>query len=172
MAEETETQEQEEKPYVRMKREDIQALELKAAEAAKVEILQRELAMNKAGIKTDSMLGRMFFKSYEGELTKEAMLLAAQEVGLVEKITEAPAISDEEKGSTEERQTLSSGATPPSTENPVHPKDEAVANAKAVIEKGGKYEHAAGAFVSTLVKRHAEGDKRATRSTNDRFDRR
>ena len=171
MATETETQdsqEQEEKPYVRMKREDIQALEQAAQKAKDMEGVQRELAMTKAGVDTDSPMGRMFFKAYDGELTKEAIQTAAQEIGLMEKTTQNPEIPKEEQGSTEERQTLNNGATPPG-ENITHPKDEAKANAMKVIEDGGKFEQAAGAFLSTLVQRYADGDTRAARKTNERY---
>ena len=74
------------------------------------------------------------------------------------------------RSSTKERQTLNNGATPPG-DNPTHPKELAKANAERVIKEGGKYEQAAGAFLSTLVQAHANGDTRATRSSRDRFDR-
>lgn len=174
MAPEAETQDNQdqtdEKPFVRMKREDIQALEQAAQKAKDMEGVQRELAMTKAGVDTDSPVGKMFLKAYEGELTKEAVIAAAQEVGLLQKADDTPDLSKEEKDSTKERQTLNSGATPPG-ENPTHPKEEAVANAKRVIEEGGKYEQAAGAYLSTLVGRYAEGDQRAARNTRDRYDR-
>lgn len=161
-------EETDEKPYVRMKREDIRALEESAAKAKEADSLKRELAFAKAGIDTDSKLGKMLFKTYEGDLTKDAILAEAQEIGLVEKTTKNPEIPEDERNSTQERQTLNNGATPPG-ENPTHPKDEAKANAERVMKEGGKYEHAAGAYVSTLVKRYAEGDKRAARNPNDRF---
>lgn len=159
-----------EKPYVRMKREDIQALEQAAQKAKDMEGVQRELAMTKAGIDTDTAMGKMFLKAYEGELTKEAVIAAAQEVGLLEKTTSNPEITKDEKDSTKERQTLNNGATPPG-DNPTHPRTEAVATAKKVIEDGGKYEQAAGAYLSTLVQRYADGDQRAARNTRDRYDR-
>jgi hypothetical protein len=172
MAPDTDTQDgqqtDDEKPYVRMKREDIQALEQAAQKAKDMEGVQRELAMTKAGVDTDTPMGKMFFKAYDGELTKDAIITAAQEVGLLDKTTQNPDISKDEKDSTSERQTLNNGATPPG-ENPTNPKDEAVANAKKVIDDGGKYEQAAGAFLTTLVQRYADGDTRAARNPNERF---
>lgn len=171
MPEEMNTQEQEEadKPaVVRMKREDIQALEEAAQMGKNVPTLEKELAMIKAGIDTDTALGKMFFKSYEGEMNKEALIAAAQEVGLFEKPKPKEEIPEGEKGSTQERNKLSNGGVPPGN-NPMHPKDEGVEAAKAMIAKGGKYEHAAGAYLGTLVKRFAEGDERAARKQNDRF---
>jgi hypothetical protein len=162
------SQEQDEKPYVRMKREDIRALEEAASKAKDLERMQKELVFAKAGIDTDSKLGKMLLQTYDGELTKEALIAEAQEIGLIEAQTEAPEVTKEEKAGTRERQALSNGATPPG-ENPVHPKQEAVDAAKRVIEEGGKYDHAAGAYVSTLVQRYADGDERAARNPSDRF---
>ena len=88
---------QEEKPYVRMKREDIQAMEQAAQAAKQVPELQKELAMARAGIDTESKLGKMFFKTYEGELTKEAIAAEAQEIGLLERQGEQQEIPAEEK---------------------------------------------------------------------------
>lgn len=162
-------QQTDEKPFVRMKREDIQALEQSAAAAKEVPQLQKELAMARAGVDTESKLGKMFFKTYEGDLTKEAIIAEATEIGLLEKQAEQQSIPADEKDSTKERQTLNNGATPPG-DNPTHPKDVAIATAKKVIEDGGKYEQAAGAYLTTLVQAHAAGDTRATRSSRDRYD--
>lgn len=161
---------QQDKGYVRLKREDIKALEDAAAAAKDIPKIQKELAFAKAGVDTDSKIGKMLFQTYEGDLTREAIIAEAQEIGLLEKQAETPEIPKEEKDSTKERQTLSSGANPPG-ENPIHPKQEAVDNAKRVIQEGGKYDHAAGAYVSTLVKRYADGDERAARKSNDRYNR-
>jgi len=163
-------QEQDEKPYVRMKREDIRALEEAAAKAKDVERMNRELVFAKAGIDTDTKLGKMLLATYEGDLTKEAIIAEAQDIGLLEKTTNNPELSPEEKDSTKERQTLTSGATPPG-DNPIHPRDQAKDAAKKVIEEGGKYDHAAGAYLTTLVQRFAEGDQRAARNQNERFHR-
>lgn len=163
-----ETTEQDEKPYVRMKREDIKALEESAAKAKDMEKIQRELVFAKAGIDTDTKLGKMLLQTYDGELTKEAIIAEAQEIGLIESKSETPQVTQEERESTRERQSLNNGATPPG-ENPVHPKQEAREEAERVIKEGGKFEHAAGAYLNTLVRRHAEGDARAARNSNDRY---
>lgn len=161
-------QQDDEKPYVRMKREDIRALEEAANKAKNMDVLQKELVFAKAGIDTDTKLGKMLLQTYDGDLTKEAIIAEAQEIGLIQGQTKTPEVSSEERQSTTERQTLNNGATPPG-ENPTHPRDEAVANAKKVIEDGGKYDQAAGAYLSTLVQRFADGDTRAARNTNDRY---
>lgn len=161
-------EQQDGKSYVRMKREDIRALEESAKKADGIDKLQKELVFAKAGIDTDTKLGKMLLQTYEGDLTREAILAEAQEIGLLEGSAKNPEIPKEEKDSTKERQTLSSGANPPG-ENPIHPKQEAVDNAKKVIADGGKYDHAAGAFLGTLVQRYADGDQRAARNTNERY---
>lgn len=173
MPETTDTQdsqqsEEQEKTYTRMKREDIKALEEAAAQAKAIPLMQKELAFAKAGVDTDSKIGKMLFQTYEGELTKEAIIAEAQEIGLLEKVTSNPEVPKEEKDSTKERQALNNGAQPPG-DNPIHPKQEAVDNAKRVVEEGGKFDHAAGAFISTLVQRYADGDQRAAKNPNDRF---
>jgi hypothetical protein len=174
MAENDDTQDGQEEPdgksYVRMKREDIKALEASAAKAQDMEKIQKELVFAKAGIDTDTKLGKMLLATYDGELTKEAIMAEAQDIGLLETSTKSPELTKEEKDSTKERQTLSSGANPPG-ENPIHPKQEARDNADRVLKDGGKFEHAAGAYLSTLVQRHADGDERAARNANERYKR-
>lgn len=170
MADEQETQEQEteEKPYVRMKREDIKALEAEAQRAKDLDQAKKELAMVKAGIDTDSKLGQLFFNSYNGELTTEALRKEAAEIGLYEELKEETTIPEEERQSTKERQQAANGSSAPD-HNPLHPREEAVEKAKEVIAKGGKFDHAAGAYINTLVQRFAEGDPRAGTNRNDRY---
>lgn len=53
----------------------------KAAQA-EAEALKRELAFAKAGIDTDTKAGKMLLRSYEGELTPDAIKAEAEEIGL------------------------------------------------------------------------------------------
>lgn len=170
MAETTDSQEpkDDEKPFVRMKREDIQALEAAGAEAKQIPELQKELAMVKAGIATDSALGKMFFKSYEGDLSTEAVKAAALEIGLLTVETKAPEIPESERTSTQERQTVANGASAPDAF--VKPaKMEAREEAERVVKEGGTYEQGAAGFINTLVKRYQDGDKSAVIDPRDRF---
>lgn len=77
---------QKDTPVIRELRKDAkQAKKARAeanAKAEEAERLRRELAFVKAGIETDSRLGQMLFKSYDGELTAEAIKSFAAEVGL------------------------------------------------------------------------------------------
>lgn len=50
---------------------------------SEVDQLKRENALLRTGIDTSTPLGRMFAKSYDGELTVEAISTAAREVGLL-----------------------------------------------------------------------------------------
>lgn len=153
---------------VKMKREDIQALEASAKAGRESANIARELAMVKAGIDTDSPLGKMFFKSYEGDLTKEALTVSAQEIGLLEVTTKTPEVTQQERTSTQERHQLQTGSVSPD-QNPKHPNQEAVEEAKRVQSEGGTYQDAAAAFIATKVKRFSEGDARAVKNPRDRF---
>lgn len=57
--------------------------------AAEADQLRRELAFARAGIDTESKLGRLLLKTYEGELTAEAIKAEAEELGLLSPQTPA-----------------------------------------------------------------------------------
>lgn len=61
----------------------IRNLREKAKRADQVPVLERKVAILEAGINTSTPLGAMFLKSYEGELTAEAIQSEAAKVGLV-----------------------------------------------------------------------------------------
>ena len=63
--------------------EDIKRLREKAKAADQVPELQKKLAFVEAGIKYDKGPAALLFKSYDGELTAEAVLAAATEFGIV-----------------------------------------------------------------------------------------
>jgi hypothetical protein len=71
------------------------------AAQAEAEALKRELAFAKAGIDTDSKAGKMLLKSYEGELTPEAIKAEAEEIGLFKPQT---AVASTETATPEERE--------------------------------------------------------------------
>lgn len=56
--------------------------EASKAEAAEANAIKRENAFLKAGIDIEKGVGKLFFKGYEGELTKEAIIEAASADGL------------------------------------------------------------------------------------------
>ena len=53
------------------------------AQAKEVEATKRELAFVKAGIDPDSAAAKYFVKGYDGELTPEAIRVAAEEASLI-----------------------------------------------------------------------------------------
>lgn len=112
MADQNDNQNQDDIKTLRERAEAATAAEA-AAEAAK-----RELAFVKAGIDTESKLGGLLFKTYEGELTKDALQAEAKELGLFkDEETKPPAkstASEDEKRQTRQREEMSS-----ETEDPV-----------------------------------------------------
>jgi hypothetical protein len=156
-------QQSNEENYVRMKREDIKKLEEAAKKAQDAEQLQREILFLKTGVTTDSALGKMFFKSYEGELSVEAIKAAAQEIGLVEKTQENPPLQEGEASATRERQALANNATPDTGSPDKDPRQAALEKAEEIIKQGGTFEQAGAGFLSTKMQAFAAGDKRAIR---------
>lgn len=79
---------------VRQQREHIAHLEAQLAEqssaTAVAEALALENVLLKAGVDTESALGKMFAKSYDGERTVDAVKAAAAEVGALTAPTAPP----------------------------------------------------------------------------------
>jgi hypothetical protein len=74
---------------------------------------EREIAFLQAGIKTDTKLGAMLMKTYEGELSPEAIKAEAAELGLVEKQEEPETVEPDspEAQMMQARENLSTGRT-------------------------------------------------------------
>lgn len=72
------------------------------------EALKREMAFLRANVDEDSAIGKLFIKSYDGELTTEAIQAAAGEVGALRKVTE-PAATPEQLEQQGIRETLQGG---------------------------------------------------------------
>ena len=64
--------------------------QLKAAEAKakELETAARELAFVKAGVDTNAPIAKYFVKGYDGELSPEAIRVAAQEANLIQPATQ------------------------------------------------------------------------------------
>lgn len=97
---------------------------------------KRELAFIKAGIDTDSKLGALIMRGYDGELTVDAIKAYASELGAVQAPeegtqVETPEISAEEQAATDERSTLAAGAATGPLEEPPKTPDAAHAEAMA-----------------------------------------
>jgi hypothetical protein len=155
--EETEDEESEKESSVirkmRAENKDAKAklkeLEPKAAEG---EAAKRELALLKAGIDTESPLGKLFAKAYDGELDVETVKAAAIEAGVLktEETEETSEVSDEEKAAVAKAQEVTSGAeTQVSTDEP----DAPMTAFREVMDRDGTREEAmATAFRTKLDK--------------------
>lgn len=137
---------------------DKLAAELETANAA-----TRELAFIKAGVDTDTPIGKLFMRAYDGELDKESVQAAYAELG-----GSSSSDSDEEPPpdpsveATRERQALASGAATEDGEVPVvpvrGPTGRAVKAGKDALEHGAPREDAAGVTFGQLIGAAAEGD--------------
>lgn len=144
--------------------DDIKALREKAdsATAAQADAVaaRRELAFVKAGIDTESKLGGLLFKTYEGDLTKDALQAEAKELGLFreEETTPPGKASAEETKQTRQREELSS-----ESEDPV--KDESVNIEQAFSEfhkarkAGATQDQASTAVLGSIFKGASEGQE-------------
>lgn len=126
------------------------------AEAAK---LQRELAFAKAGVDTDSKLGQMLFKTYEGDLDVEAIKAEAAEIGIGQPAPTPPAEDPAERAQTRERSNLASEVgTPHSHEaNPYTLAESAFKEAK---RNGDPTDIAFGAALAHIFEAAQRGDSR------------
>lgn len=131
--------------------------------------LQRENAMLRAGIDLDSPLGAMFARAYEGELTKEAIVAAATEVGAIGQAAPPPGseITDDERRQMDERAGAAAGAQPPtdaSHEPP--PRERALKEGFDAIDHGATNEEALMAGLDVLATAAIGGDERTTFDPN------
>lgn len=74
----------------------LEELQAQAATAAqdrtRADSAERELALVRAGVDTRTPIGRMFVTAYAGELTEEAIVAAAREVGAMPPAQETPVL--------------------------------------------------------------------------------
>lgn len=140
------------------------------AAAAERDAAQRELAFLKAGINPDeSKVAALFAKSYDGELTAEAIKAAYADLGITtttetttttELTPEQQAAAEAEAKQTQERADLARGAANSGVLPDKHPHDtmrEAIENAR---KAGASEPVAQSAGLSQLVQAAAAGDKR------------
>lgn len=86
-------------------------IEAAKAQAAAAVSLQKENAFLRAGIPIDSGVGKLYFKSYEGELTPEAIKAGATAEGLdLVPTSEQASVRDELNAEQTARQTSSSAS--------------------------------------------------------------
>jgi hypothetical protein len=127
--------------------------------------LERELAFTKAGIDTDTGVGKLLFQSYDGDPTKDAVLAAAAEYGITPATPEAPApeppaIPDDERNMSRERQQLATGSEPPAPAQEGHPAEVGLAEFLKARSQGVAREDAADHYFGRVIAAAAKGDKR------------
>lgn len=132
---------------------------------AEAEAARRELAFVKAGIDTDSKLGKLVFNTYDGELTKEAILEYVSDIpGFAAPVVESEGENEEELppdelGSTSERNGLANDSSGDDGGKP-DPRKVGRDAAKQVVESGGTQEDALATHFQQIVGAAKEGDKR------------
>lgn len=138
------------------------------AQAAELVKVQRELALVKAGIDTDSALGKMFARSYDGEMSADAVKAAWTEIAPAPATptTDEPAFTtpdpdlSSDATSTAERTALANGGANPDIAPKPDPRVTGEAAFKAAVDAGGTEASALAGFFDTLVGAAIEGDKR------------
>lgn len=149
----------------RRQRARANELETDAARTADVE---RELAFVKAGVDTDSEMGKIFARGYDGELTKEAITAAVAGMNLSAAVApEQPADAQPEDTVLEPgeadlltgAETLS-GQAPNSDPPPADPYQEAAKVFNSATEDGMPSDEALGLSFNSLANAAAAGDKR------------
>ncbi len=152
---------QDEKNWKELRKQADEAKQHKA----ELEAAKREMAFVKAGIDTDTKLGKMLLRTYEGELDKDSIRAEARDVGF-NFADEAKSdkkdennISDEERNSTRRRDDLSAETDNVRDEgkDPRKLADDAFWEARA---NGDRMEDAAQAALEHYLRGAQAGDKR------------
>lgn len=136
--------------------------------AAEALAAKRELAFIKAGLNVDDPIVAHVMKSYDGELTSEAVKARATELGLERLVKEASAsegTTDEgestDTSQTDARNALTEGAAPPSSKDTdADPRMVGLAAFNKALESGDNRQDASGAFFREIFDAAARGDKR------------
>lgn len=132
---------------------------------ADADLARRELAFAKAGIDTDTGVGKLLFQSYQGDASKDAVLAAAAEYGITfTKDEPAPVveITAEERAQSRERAQLAAQSEPPTGETATpDPSTEGLRQFRQGRDEGLRLEDAGASFFHTVIAAAMSGDKRA-----------
>jgi hypothetical protein len=90
----------------RMKQLEKETRDLRK-QVAEAQAAQKELAFVKAGLDLNSPMAKYFVKGYDGELSPEAIRLAAEEAQL---ITPQPTVTDSDKAGWQESNRIAAGS--------------------------------------------------------------
>ena len=128
---------------------------------AEAEAARREIAFMKAGVDTDSKLGKLLMRTYEGELDVEAIQAEAREIGAIG----APAanaeteVDEAERAQSRARNDLATGNTVERAEEP-DPNKVGIAAFEAARANGEPRDVAAGAYLAEILKAAHNRDPR------------
>lgn len=142
--------------------DNLKELRKLADKGREAERLQRELAFAKAGIDTDSKLGKMFFMTYDGDLDKTAILKEAEDIpGLLAKpevmTPPTPVPTTDE---TDVRLGLAGNAAPSNALPDENPYVTAMNRFNEERQNGVPAELAFGAALDVVLGAHSAGDAR------------
>ena len=131
------------------------------AARAEAEDFRRELAFLKAGVDTETKLGKLLLKTYDGELTSEAIQFEAREVGAFGTVraTNDVVVDDSERNQSRERMNLSVESPAAGVDTP-HPNQVARDAFDAAMRAGDPRDIAAGAAFAEILKAAHRGDER------------
>ena len=127
---------------------------------AEFEQAKREIAFLRAGVDTTSKLGAMFFKSYDGDLSTEAIKAEATELGMFQ-TPAAPEVPQAEREFSQARMDLASEAGTPAA----HEEDPYVTSRKSWEDargEGATLQEAFGAAMGPLLQAAHRGDQRVS----------
>lgn len=148
---------------------DVKSLRQAASEgaAAKAELdrVKRELAFAKAGVDTDSKLGKLLYAAYDGDLTADAIKAAATDIGMFQTApapqdTPAATLTATEKLVLDAQRQIAPGAQSAHTPPAKSPYVEAGELLTEHIARGGKREDAVAHAITHLLDAAAKGDSR------------
>jgi len=143
----------------------IKSLREKAKKADSVPALERKVAVLEAGINTSTPLGQMFLKSYDGELTPEAITEAASAVGLVEGQADPDPVAGEpgtaEAAHQEARSRLNQGDAAALDETPDNAPDKAFKAYNDARKRGTRTDDARVEGFKALIQEAARGNPTA-----------
>lgn len=130
---------------------------------AELEQAKRELAFAKAGVDTESGVGALLFKAYDGELTVEAIKAQASELGIgappAEPGDATPPPPAVDTSQTQARLDLAQGSAPAGTPD-VSPYRSALSAFDEAVQSGLDEHYAAAAAYQKIIEAANAGDRR------------
>lgn len=138
-----------------------------------VDAQKRELAFAKAGVDTESKLGKMLFQTFEGDLSADAIQAEAKEIGLLrteaDASTQQTSVSTEDRQQTDQRQSLAAGSLDDGTQgqkSTVDPQLQGITETRARLKDGEAPESAFQSYVQNVVDAAVAEDPRVILGTN------